>query len=182
MSGVLGLSNSEWKVDSWKFLHVFESEVRRGIVRLLLKFEWRSLSDIARELESDFGRKISLPGVLKHMKELEDAGLVRRESGIFTEKPDARKTIYLLEGKERVERILEQLEGNVGNLLSAGVVFSETAKLVRRVQEMGPRLVKVEKNRLESLLVQCESEKVYSCLTEDEKKKVRLWRMMIKFV
>ena len=176
------MSDSEWKVDSWKFLHVFESEVRRGIVRLLLQFEWRSLSDIARELESGLGRKISLPGVLKHMKELEDAGLVRRESGIFTEKPDARKTIYLLEGKERVERILEQLEDNVGNLLSAGVVFSETAKLVRRVQEMGPRLVKEEKKRLESLLVQCESEKVYSCLTEDEKKKVKLWRMMITFV
>lgn len=182
MSGVPELSDSEWKVDSWKFLHVFESEIRRGIVRLLLQFEWRSLSDIARGLERDFGRKITLPGVLKHMKELEDAGLVRRESGIFIEKPDARKTIYLLEGKERVERILGQLENDVGNLLLVGVVFSETAKLVRKVQEIGPRVAKEERKRLESLLVQCESEKVYSCLTEDERKKVRLWRMMITFV
>lgn len=182
MSGVCGLSDSEWKVDSWKFLHVFESEIRREIVRLLLQFEWRSLSDIARGLESDFGRKITLPGILKHMKELEDAGLVRRESGIFTEKPDARKTIYLLEGKERVERILEQLENNVGSLLSAGAVFSETAKLARKVQEIEPRLVKEERKRFEFLLAQCEAEKVHSCLTEDEKKKVKLWRMMIKFV
>jgi len=176
------LSDSEWEFDSWKLLHVFESEVRRGIVRLLLQFECRSLSDIAKELERDFGRKITLPGVLKHMKELEDAGLVRRESGIFTEKPDARKTIYLLEGKERVERILGQLENDIGNLLLVGVVFSETARLVRKVQEIGPRLVKEERKRLESLVVQCESEKVYGRLTEDEKKKVKLWRMMIKFV
>ena len=182
MSGVPELGDSEWRVDSWKFLHVFESEVRRGIVRLLLQFEWRSLSDIAKELERNFGLKITLPGVLKHMKELEDAGLVRHESGIFTEKPDARKTIYLLEGKERVERILGQLENNVGNLLLAGVVFSETAKLVRKVQEMGSRLVEEERRRLDSLLVQCESEKVYRCLTEDEKKKVKLWRMMATFV
>jgi hypothetical protein len=107
---------------------------------------------------------------------------VRRESGIFTEKPDARKTIYLLEGKERVERILGQLENDIGNLLLVGVVFSETARLVRKVQEIGPRLVKEERKRLESLVVQCESEKVYGRLTEDEKKKVKLWRMMIKFV
>lgn len=176
------MSDSERKGDFWKLLHVFESEVRIGILRLLLRIEWRSLSEIAKELERDFGRKITLPGVLKHMRELEEVGLVRRESGIFTEKPDARKTIYLLEGKERVERILGQLENDVGNLLLAGAVFSETARLVRKVQEMGPRLVKEERKRLESFLVQCESEKIYVCLTEDEKKKVKLWRMMMTFV
>ena len=167
------------EIDFWKLLHVFESKVRVEIVRLLLEFEWRSLSDIAEKLEHDCGWKMTLPGVLKHMKELEDAGIVRRESGIFAEKPDARKTIYLLEGKERVEKILRRLESDVGSLLVAGVVFSKTAKLARKVQRMGPRLVGEEKARLERLLGQCESEKVYGYLTDDEKKKVKLWRMML---
>lgn len=167
------------EVDFWKLLSVFENRVRVEIVRLLLQFEWRSLSGIARKLESDYGWKMTLPGVLKHMKELEDAGIVRRESGVFLPKPDARKTIYLLEGKERVEKILQHLEENVGNLLLAGVVFHETAKLARKVQGMGPRIIKDERKRLESLLARCELEKVYNCLTEDEKKKVKLWRMMM---
>lgn len=167
------------EVDFWKLLHVFESRVRIEIVRLLLQFEWRSLSDIAIKLERDCGWKMTLPGVFKHMKELEDAGIVRHESGIFSEKPDARKTIYLLEGKERVEKILQQLEENVGNLLAAGAVFHETAELARRIQEMGPRLVKEERKRFESLLAQCESGKVYNFLTEDEKKKLKLWKMMM---
>jgi hypothetical protein len=87
-----------------------------------------------------------------------------------------------LEGRERVEKILQQLEGNVGNLLLAGATFSETAKLARKVQGIGPKLVKEERNRLESLLARCESEKVHSHLTDDEKKKVKLWRMMTKFL
>jgi len=180
--GVIELSYSKLEVDFWKLLHIFESKIRVEIVRLLLQFEWRSLSDIAKKLERDFGWKITLPGLLKHMRELENAGIVRHESGIFAEKPDARKTIYLLEGKERVERILQHLQNNVGSLLVAGVIFSETAKLMRKVQGMGLRLVEGERKRLESLLAQCESEEVYSFLTEDEKKKVRLWRMMIAFV
>jgi predicted transcriptional regulator len=170
------------EVDPYKLLHVFENNVRIEIVKLLLQFEWRSLSDIAERLGSTYGRKMTLPGVLKHMKELEAAGIVRHESGIYAEKPDARKTIYLLEGKERVEKILHQLENSVGNLLRAGVIFSETAKLARKVQGTGIRLVKEEKKRFESLLAQCESERVASCLTEDEKKKVKLWRMMMPFL
>ena len=169
-------------IDSWKLLHIFDNKVRVKIVKLLLQFEWRSLSDIAKKLESDCGWKMTLPGVLKHMKELENAGIVRHESGVFAEKPDARKTIYLLEGKERVEKILQQLEDNVLNPLLAGVTFKETARLARKVQGMGPRLAKEEMRHLESLLGQCESEKVQTYLTEDEKKKIKLWRMMTKLL
>jgi hypothetical protein len=151
-------------------------------VRLLLRFEMISLSGIARKLEDQYGRKITLPGLLKHMKELEDAGIVQKESGAFLPTPDARKTVYLLEGRERVEKILQQLEGDVMNLLLAGVIFSETAKLARRIQGIGGKLVKEERERLESLLIQCESGKVYNCLSDSEKKKVKLWRMMIKFL
>jgi len=170
------------EADLWKLLRVFENKVRVKIVKLLLQFEWRSLSDIARKLESDCGWKMTLPGVLKHMKELEDAGIVRRESGVFAEKPDARKTMYLLEGKERVEKILQQLEDIILNPLQAGVIFKETAKLARKVQRMGPRPLREEIRQLESLLAQCESEKVQIHLTEDEKKKIKLWRMMIKLL
>ena len=170
------------ETDSWKLLRVFNNKVRVEIVRLLLQFEWRSLSDIAKKLESDCGLKMSLPGVLKHMRELQDAGIVRRESGVFAEKPDARKAIYMLEGKERVEKILQQLERKVVDPLLAGVTFSETAKLARKLQSTGPGQVKEEIKRLESLLAECESEKVGIYLTEDEKKKLKLWRMMIELM
>ena len=170
------------EVDFWKLLRVFSSKVRVEIVKLLLQFEMVSLSDMAKKLEDKYGRKMTLPGLLKHMKELENAGIVQRESGAFLPTPDARKTIYLLEGRERVEKVLQQLEGNVGNLLLAGAIFSETAKLARKVQGIRPKLVKEERKRLESLLARCESEEVYSHLTDDEKKKVKLWRMMTTFL
>jgi len=176
------LKGSKLEVDFWKLLRVFEGKIRVEIVRLLLRFEMISLSGIARKLEDQYGRKITLPGLLKHMKELEDAGIVQKESGAFLPTPDARKTVYLLEGRERVEKILQQLEGDVMNLLLAGVIFSETAKLARRVQGIGGKLVKEERERLESLLARCESGKVYNCLSDSEKKKVKLWRMMITFL
>ena len=163
-------------------MRVFENKIRVEIVRLLLQFEMISLSDVAKKLEAEYGRKMTLPGLLKHIKILEDAGIVQKESGAFLPTPDARKTIYLLEGKERVEKILQQLEGKVGNLLLAGATFSETAKLARRVQGTRRKLVKEEREHLESLLTKCESEEVYSHLTDDEKKKVKLWRMMMTFL
>ena len=176
------LSSSESEVDFWKLLRVFENNARVEIVRLLLRFEMISLSDIARKLEDESGRRMTLPGLLKHMKILEDAGILQQESGAFLPTPDARKTIYLLEGKERVKKILEQLEDNVVNLLLAGKLFSKTAKLARQVQRTGHKLVKPEKRGLEFLLEQCESERIHRNLTDDEKKKVRLWRMMLTFL
>ncbi len=170
------------EAEFWKHLSIFKSKVRRCIIELLLQLEWRSLSDIAERLENDCGLKMTLPGLLRHMKQLEEAGIVRHESGIFAKKPDARKTVYMLEGKERVEKLLQQLEENVGNLLNAGVIFSETAKTARRIQGMGTHISKKEIERFEPLLAQCESEKIDGCLTEDEKKKVKLWRMMIKIL
>lgn len=170
------------EAEFWKHLDIFRSKVRRSIIELLLQLEWRSLSDIAERLENDCGMKMTLPGLLKHMKQLEEAGIVRHESGIFAKKPDARKTVYMLEGKERVENLLQQLEENLGNLLNTGVIFSETAKTARRIQGEGTCISKKELERFESLLAQCESEKIYGCLTEDEKKKVKLWRMMIKIL
>ena len=165
------------EADHWKTLQVFGNRVRVEIVKLLIQFEWRSLSEIAQKLESR-GWKMTLPAVLKHMKELEEAGIVRRESGIYAEKPDARKTIYMLEGKERIEKIMQQLE-NIANPLQAGVIYSKTAQQARRAQGMSPRIVREESKRLEQLLAQCESEKVYPYLTEDERKKIKLWKMML---
>jgi DNA-binding Lrp family transcriptional regulator len=163
----------------WKLLHVFESKVRVEIIKLLLQFEWRSLSDIAKKLDSDYGLKITLPGVLKHMRELEEAGIVRHESGIYSEKPDARKTIYILQGKERVQRIMELFERDIASILGAGIVFTETSKLSRRLQGVGRKISEEEKENLKNLIAKCESREVTVFLTEDEKKKVRLWKMMI---
>ena len=176
------MNGSKFEVDFWKLLRVFGNKVRVEIVRLLLQFEMMSLSEVAKKLEGEYGRKMTLPGLLKHIKILEDAGIVQRESGAFLPTPDARKAIYLLEGKERVEKILQQLESNIGYLLLAGATFSETAKLARNVLGTGHRLDREEENCLESILARCESEKVYSHLTDDEKKKVKLWRMMMTFL
>jgi len=176
------LNSSKFEVDFWKLLRVFGNKVRVEIVRLLLQFEMMSLSEVAKKLEGEYGRKMTLPGMLKHIRILQEAGIVQQESGAFLPTPDARKAIYLLEGKERVEKVLQQLEGNIGYLLLAGSIFSETAKLARKALGTGHRLVKEERKRLESLLAQCESEKVYSHLTDDEKKKVKLWRMMTTFL
>ena len=167
------------EVDSWKLLRVFENRVRVAIVRLLLQFEWRSLTEIAEKLETDYGYKMSLPGVLKHMRELQNAGIVRQESGVFAKVSDARKTIYTLEGKKRVEKALQQLEDNVANPLMAGLVFRETAELARKVEGVGSLVARGERAHLESLLQLCESEKTFTHLTEDERKKVKLWRMMM---
>jgi DNA-binding Lrp family transcriptional regulator len=163
----------------WKLLHVFESKVRVEIIKLLLQFEWRSLSDIAKKLDSDYGLKITLPGVLKHMRELEEAGIVRHESGIYSEKPDARKTIYILQGKERVQKIMELFERDIASILGAGIVFTETSKLARRLQGIGRKISAEEKESLRDLITKCESKETNVLLTEDEKKKVRLWKMMI---
>jgi DNA-binding transcriptional ArsR family regulator len=170
------------EVDSWKLLRVFDNKVRVAVIRLLLQFEWRSLSEIARKLESDYGYKMSLPGLLKHMRELEDTGIVRQESGLFAKVADARKTIYTLEGKRRVETMLQQLEENVAKPLMAGLVFRETAELARRIQGMGSVATREERRHLSSLLGSCESEKVFCHLTEDERKKVKLWRMMMSLM
>jgi len=168
------------EADLLKLLKVFQSKVRIEIVKLLLRFEWVSLSDISKKLKSECGLKITLPGLLKHMKKLENAGIVHHESGVFAEKPDARKTIYILEGKERVEKVLRCLEEDVMNNLVAGVVFSEASKFARKIQGMGRVLGEKDIKRLESLLDECKSEKVESYLTEDEKKKIRLWRIMMR--
>jgi predicted ArsR family transcriptional regulator len=172
--GGLGL-----EVDFWKLLSVFQSKTRVQIIKLLLRFEWRSLSDIAEKLRSEYGVRITLPGLLKHMKSLEEAGMVRHESGVFAEKPDARKSIYILEGKERIERILRFLEDDVGSNIMAGMVYTQASKLARKIQGAGHGLSKKEITYFESLLDECESEKVKNLLTDDEKKKIRLWRMMV---
>jgi len=182
LQSVSTLNGSKFEVDFWKLLRVFGNKVRVEIVRLLLQFEMMSLSEGVKKLEDEYGRKMTLPGLLKHIKILEDAGIVQQESGAFLPTPDARKAIYVLEGKERVEKVLHQLEGNIGYLLLAGAIFSETAKIARKVLGTGHKLAKEEKSRLESLLAQCELEKVHSHLTEDEKKKVKLWRMMMRFL
>jgi KaiC/GvpD/RAD55 family RecA-like ATPase/DNA-binding transcriptional ArsR family regulator len=167
------------KFDLWKSLQAFENEVRVETVRLLLQFEMLSLTDIAQKLEQAHGWKMTLPGVLKHLKILEDAGIVRQESGIYLESPDARKTIYLVEGEERVQEILRQLGNAVDNLIRAGIVFHRTAELARKIQSTS-RLSKDDIDRLEALLTQCESDGVSAHLTEDEKKKIKLWKMMLR--
>ena len=176
---MIRLTESKIDVDSWSILHVFGNEMRIEILKLLLRHEMACLTDITRNLERNLRKKMTLPAVLKHMRILEKAGLVRLEPGIYPDKPDARKTLYMLEGRERILKILEQLEGNVRSRLIAGAVFHRTARLARSAQHMGLRYAGVNERHLESLLSECERGEIFDFLTEDEKKKVKLWRMMI---
>lgn len=172
------MKTTKAEAECWRRLHVFANNVRVEIVRFLLQSEIASLSEIADKLNAN-GMSISPPGLFKHMVILEDAGVVRKESGAFLPSPDARKTIYLLEGKKRVENILKSLESDVSKLLFAGETFNKTARLARKFQGIGPRLLRDERKRLESLLNLCEEETVYNLLTEDERKKVKLWRILM---
>jgi predicted ArsR family transcriptional regulator len=162
-------------------LNVFGNDVRVEILKMLLEFEFRSLSEVAGILEKR-GWRMTLSGVLKHMRKLERAGLVRHEAGIFARTPDARKTIYFLEGRERIERVLEHLESDVKEPLNAALIFSKTGEVARGMQGMRQEPASKGKQRLESLLSECESEKVYRHLTEDERKKLKLWRMMLSII
>lgn len=175
------LNHPQTKGESWDVLHIFENDIRIEILRLLLRSEMACLTEIAKDLEHNLERRMTLPGVLKHMKVLEKAGLVRLEPGIYGE-PDARKTLYLLEGKERVSMILAQLEGEVCKPLAAGAVFSKTAKLARKFQHGGTWYARTGERQLEPMLSECEAESVYPFLTEDERKKVKFWKMMIRIL
>jgi DNA-binding transcriptional ArsR family regulator len=175
------LSHTQTNGESWSILHIFGNDIRIEILRLLLGSEMACLTEIAKDLEQNLKRKMTLPAVLKHMKILETAGLVRLEPGIYGE-PDARKTLYLLEGKERISKILEHLQKEVCKPLAAGALFSKTAKIARRIQQGGPWYARTANAKLETMLSGCEADNVYPFLTEDERKKVKLWKMMIKIL
>jgi DNA-binding transcriptional ArsR family regulator len=175
------LNLPQTKGESWSILHIFENEVRIEILRFLLSSEMACLTEITKDLEHKLKRKMTLPAVLKHMKILETGGLVRLEPGIYGE-PDARKTLYLLEGKERISKILGHLQEEVCKPLAAGAVFSETAKMARRIQRGGPWYARTGEGKLETMLFECEADNVYPFLTEDERKKVKLWKMMIRIL
>jgi DNA-binding transcriptional ArsR family regulator len=162
---------------SSRLLKVFANNVRAEIAKLLLHSELISLSDIAGKLHGK-GIHLSLPGLLKHMDILEDAGIVRKEPGWILREPDARKTVYFLEGKERVERIL-QLFADVVDLLVAGEIFKGTSKLARIVDGFGPKVIAEERKQFKILVEKCESHRIYEALTEDERKKVKLWKLML---
>lgn len=168
-------------ISNWEFLGTLCNKVRVEIVKALLELEFRSLSEITERL-AEQGHKMTLSGVIKHMRELEALGLVRHESGAFSSKPDARKTIYFLEGKERVEQLLKDLQNDVLAPLQAGIIFSRTAQLARRVQKINRKLLLEDRSLLESLLVQCELTNVFRYLTLDEKKKIKLWKLMMEIV
>ncbi len=173
----IGLKKSKVVNYGWKLLGVVQNAARVEMLKVLLEFELCSLSEIARILEKR-GWKMTLSGVLKHIRELEKAGLVRSEPGIFAKTPDARKTIYFLEGRERVQQILEHLQSDVLDLLWAGLVFYQTLQMAHQVQSMR-HAASGDKSRFVSLLDECESESVYPHLTDDEKKKLKLWRLIL---
>jgi len=158
-------------------LGVLENEKRLQIIRILLKFDRLCLSDIARELEKA-GYQMRLPGVVKHVQRLEEAKILRSESGSLSDEPDARKTIYSLQGKERAQEIIRQLD-KITNLLASCTTFNETAKLALRIQANARRATEEEIEELRHSIARCESKMVNRYLTEEEKGNIELWKMML---
>jgi hypothetical protein len=95
---------------------------------------------------------MTLSGVLEHLRQLEKAGVVLPEPGIFGEEPDARRTTHFLEGRDRVEQVLQHLKCEMMNPLRAGLIFAETApaKIARQIQGIKVGLIGKEIKRLES--------------------------------
>ena len=168
----------KWRTrGNWNILGVFENEKRMEIIKILLKADALCLSDIAKELEKN-GYQMNLPGVVKHVQKLQQAKILRSESGSLADEPDARKTIYTLHGKKRVEKIMNQLT-NVRNLLESARIFNEAAEVALRIQTKRGRATEEEIRKLESSLTICESPKVTKNLTEDEKRNVELWKKIL---
>ena len=163
---------------SWVQLGVFESKARIEIIESLLEYEIMSLSEICKKLKETYGRKITLPGLLRHMHELEKFGIVRQESGGFLSTPDARRRVYIIEGKERVKEILQSWE-KLNMKLTAGIIFSELTKVARNVFASGTIPQPIERKLLEKMLEKCATEEVACHLMDDEKKKIIFWKMML---
>jgi hypothetical protein len=159
-------------------LSVFESKARIEIVKLLLQFEIMSLSEIRKRLKETYERAITLPGLLRHMHELERVGIVNQESGGFLPVPDARRRVYIIQGKDRVKDILQSWD-ILSRKLGAGLAFSNLARTARQVFASGVLPQTKERLMLEKLIEVCESSQVACHLMDDEKKKIAFWKMML---
>lgn len=159
-------------------LGIFESKARLEIIETLLEYQIMSLSEIRKKLKELHNRQITLPGLLRHMHELESVGIVSQESGGFLPIPDARRKVYVIQGKDRVKEILRSWD-NLNKKLTAGVVFSELTKMARNVFASGTIPQPAERTALEKMLEKCESEEILCHLMEDEKKKILFWKMMV---
>jgi DNA-binding transcriptional ArsR family regulator len=163
---------------SWVQLGVFQSKTRIEILELLLKYEISSLSEICKKLKEIYDLKITLPGLLRHMHELEKVGIVRQESGGFLPTPDSRKRVYIIQGKDRVKEILQSWE-KLNMKLTAGIAFNELTKVARNVFATGTIPQPKDRKILERMIEKCESEEVKCHLMDDEMKKLKFWKMML---
>jgi hypothetical protein len=164
--------------ESWAQLGVFESKARLEIIESLLKHEIMSLSEIRKKLKEMYDRQITLPGLLRHMHELENVGIVRQESGGFLATPDARRRVYIIQGEGRVKEILQNWE-KLNMKLTAGITFNELTKVARSVFATGTIPQLKERKVLERMIEKCESEEVSCHLMDDEIKKLKFWKMML---
>lgn len=170
------------KSDPWVQLKVFDNKTRMEILDLLLNYEIMSLSEMHIKFEEIYKRKISLPGLLRHTRELENVGIIRQESGGFSHLPDARRRVYIIQGKDRVKEILQSW-AKLNTKLRAGMSFNELAKVARSVFGIfatGTIPQPNERKMLEIMIEKCESEDVLCHLMEDEKKKLKFWKDRLK--
>jgi hypothetical protein len=165
---------------TWSQLQVFENRVRIEIIQLLMDFEIMSLSEIRKQLQSKHDRKISLPGILRHMRVLEKTGIILlyERGGGFGKKEDARKNSYMVQGKERVIRALNSWS-KLSEELITSKNFLDLRLYARSVFLSGNIPQEHEKEKLHHLINQCEQPKVFCCLSEDEKKKIEWWKKTI---
>lgn len=160
-------------------LRVFMNETRVEILRLFFGSRWLTLGEIKQKLQTQHHRKISTPGVLKHVKELEKSGIIKAEwkGGWRLEQSDARKTLYKMEGKKRVKHVLQLLENEIAKSLIAGEIVQKIEHLTMEVQKLGPG-IREKMALLENLISESEDHQISCCLDDDDKKKVELGRVI----
>jgi hypothetical protein len=166
------------KSDPWVQMRVIESEARMEIIELLFEYQIISLSEMKTKLMEIYSHKITLPGLLRHIHELEKVGIIRQDSGFFLPKPDTRKRVYIIQGKDRVKEILGSLT-KLKTKLTAGMVFSELSECARYLLSREPILQPNEREMLERMIEKCGSEDIFCHLTDDEKKKLKLYKLML---
>jgi hypothetical protein len=163
----------EW----WSQLSVLENKKRIEVIQILLIYRSLSLSGIRKKLLETYDCKISLPGLTKHMEALEWSGIVRGYSGWRMKKEDARKRVYVIVGKERVEAILQYWNA-LSEKVRAGKAFDELERLADSTFRSGGMLPK-DMEDLDNLLSICESDDVMAHLTNEERTKIPFWRMLL---
>lgn len=172
----LGVANLSECPAGGKLLSVFLNETRIEILNLLLEKQWMNPKMIEEKLISEYNRKISTTGLLKHLKKLEQYGILKSQYGL-----DARKRMFKIIERNRVKMVLNILETEVILRLEAGLLAKRIADLSLEIQRLSPVPRRKKIMLLKSLISRFDDSDLKRYLEKDERKKINLAQHVIMF-